>query len=161
MSGLFKLHRLRELGLRSPRIRSGGAAWAAHCYSEPLSRRALRVPKAIPTAIRFSKELLGGNGTGPSTSHPSPRRCAISTGVASTEFELRRDIRFHSKVTAAHWHEEARSWQVTLDDGSAHTARFLITAIGPLSAFTMPRIGKSSTFCKGQSSHGGAGHMSQ
>ena len=41
------------------------------------------------------------------------------------KFDLRRDIQFRSKVTAAHWNEEARSWRVTLEDGSQHTARFL------------------------------------
>ena len=41
---------------------------------------------------------------------------------------------------------------MTLQDGSRHRARFLITAIGPLSAPTMPRIEGVDTF-KGQSFH--------
>jgi cation diffusion facilitator CzcD-associated flavoprotein CzcO len=41
---------------------------------------------------------------------------------------------------------------VTLEDGSRHTARFLITAVGPLSAPTMPRIEGVETF-RGQSPH--------
>ncbi len=65
------------------------------------------------------------------------------------KFDLRRDIQFRSKVAAAHWHEESRNWAVTLEDGSTHTARFLITAIGPLSAFTMPRI-EVSTASRGK-----------
>ena len=55
-------------------------------------------------------------------------------------------------MTAAHWQEESRSWDVTLDDGSTHTCRFLVTAIGPLSAPTMPRIDGIDDF-KGQSCH--------
>ena len=35
---------------------------------------------------------------------------------------------------------------MTLEDGSRHRARFLITAIGPLSAPTMPRIEGVETF---------------
>ena len=41
---------------------------------------------------------------------------------------------------------------MTLEDGSRHRARFLITAIGPLSAPTMPRIEGVETF-QGQSFH--------
>ena len=47
------------------------------------------------------------------------------------KFDLRRDIQFHSRVAAAHWQDDARHWDVTLEDGSRHMARFLITAVGP------------------------------
>ena len=55
-------------------------------------------------------------------------------------------------MTAAHYQEEARSWDVILEDGRHYGARFLITAIGVLSAPTMPRIAGVDTF-KGQSCH--------
>ena len=68
------------------------------------------------------------------------------------KFDLRRDIQFCSRVTAAHYQDAARQWDVTLEDGSRHTARFLITAIGPLSAPTMPRFEGIDSF-QGQSCH--------
>ena len=37
------------------------------------------------------------------------------------KFDLRRDIQFRSRVTAAHWQEATRTWDVTLEDGSRHT----------------------------------------
>ena len=49
------------------------------------------------------------------------------------KFDLRRDIQFNATVVSAHWREPTRDWEVTLQDGSRHTAPFLITAIGPLS----------------------------
>ncbi|HTI84345.1 MAG TPA: hypothetical protein VL614_28170 [Acetobacteraceae bacterium] len=58
----------------------------------------------------------------------------------AVKFDLRRDIRFRGRVVSAHWHEAVRQWHVAFEDGSHHTARFLITAIGPLSAPTMPTI---------------------
>src|SRR6185436_17878044 len=67
-------------------------------------------------------------------------------------FDLRRDIQFRSRVTAGHWQDTTRHWEVTLEDGSRHTARFLITAVGPLSAPTMPRVPGVETF-QGQSFH--------
>ncbi len=68
------------------------------------------------------------------------------------KLDLRRDIQFRSRVIAAHWQEAARRWDITLEDGSRHTARFVITAIGPLSAPTMPTIPGVETF-QGQSCH--------
>src|SRR5262249_26204470 len=68
------------------------------------------------------------------------------------KFDLRRDIQFNSRVTAAHFSDETRSWEGTLEDGSRHSTRFLITAIGPLSAPTMPRIEGTESF-KGRSFH--------
>ena len=55
-------------------------------------------------------------------------------------------------MTAAHWREATRDWHVTLEDRSEHTARWLITAVGPLSAPTMPTIPGVESF-KGQSCH--------
>src|SRR5439155_886443 len=68
------------------------------------------------------------------------------------KFDLRRDIQFKSRVTAAHYQDDTRSWDVILDDGRRYTTRLLITAIGVLSAATMPRISGVETF-QGQSCH--------
>src|ERR1700758_5812729 len=62
------------------------------------------------------------------------------------KFDLRRDIQFNSRVTAAHYQEDARSWDVMLEDGRRYTTRLLITAVGVLSAATMPRIADVETF---------------
>jgi cation diffusion facilitator CzcD-associated flavoprotein CzcO len=55
-------------------------------------------------------------------------------------------------VTAAHYEEDTRSWDVILEDGRRYTTCLLITAIGVLSAATMPRISGVETF-QGQSCH--------
>jgi cation diffusion facilitator CzcD-associated flavoprotein CzcO len=68
------------------------------------------------------------------------------------KFDLRRDIQFNSRVAAAHYREETRSWDVTLEDGRRYNTRFLITAVGVLSAPTMPRIPGVESF-RGQSCH--------
>jgi cation diffusion facilitator CzcD-associated flavoprotein CzcO len=68
------------------------------------------------------------------------------------KFDLRRDIQFKSRVTAAHYEEDTRSWDVILEDGRRYTTCLLITAIGVLSAATMPRISGVETF-QGQSCH--------
>src|SRR5438093_1137605 len=50
------------------------------------------------------------------------------------------------------YQEDTRSWDVTLEDGRRCTTRFLITAVGVLSAATMPRIPGVEAF-QGQSCH--------
>src|SRR5204863_8937981 len=68
------------------------------------------------------------------------------------KFDLRRDTQFNRRVAAASYYGEARSWDVALEDGRRYSTRFLITAIGVLSAATMPRIAGVESF-RGQSFH--------
>ncbi len=68
------------------------------------------------------------------------------------KFDLRRDIQFNTRVVAANYREDTRSWDITLGDGGRATTRFLITAIGILSAPTMPNIPGITAF-EGQSCH--------
>jgi cation diffusion facilitator CzcD-associated flavoprotein CzcO len=68
------------------------------------------------------------------------------------KLDLRKDIQFRSRVKSAYYNEAANTWDVTLDDGSQYTSHFLITAVGPLSAATMPNIPGVKDF-KGQSCH--------
>lgn len=67
-------------------------------------------------------------------------------------FDLRRDIQFSSRVSTAHFNEGSRTWDVTLETGKHFRSRFLITAIGPLSTPTMPRIDGIDSFT-GESFH--------
>ena len=148
MSGLFQLYRLRQLGLKVRVFESGtgvGGTWYWNRY--PGARFD---SESYSYGYSFSQELLDEWDW---TEHfsPQPETLRYLNHVAD-KFDLRRDIRFRSKVVSAHWHEESRSWRVTLEDGSRHSARFLITAIGPLSAFTMPRIEGVDSF-EGQSCH--------
>ena len=55
-------------------------------------------------------------------------------------FDLKRDIRFGTRVTAAHYDEAANRWHVTTETGERLTAKFLITAVGCLSTANVPKI---------------------
>ena len=55
-------------------------------------------------------------------------------------FDLRRDIRFDTRVTAAWFDETTNLWTVTTEAGETFRARFLITAVGCLSAANIPKI---------------------
>jgi len=82
---------------------------------------------------------------------PQPEILAYLKHVAD-KFDLRRDVQFRSRVTTAVYDEGARNWTITLEDGSRSNSRFLITAIGPLSTPTLPRIEGRDDF-KGASFH--------
>ena len=148
MSGLYQLYRLRELGMRVRVLEAGtgvGGTWYWNRY--PGARFD---SESYSYSYSFSPELLEEwNWSEHFAGQPETLRYL---NHVADKFDLRRDIQFRSRVTAAHYQEATRSWDVTLEDGTTFRSRFLITAIGPLSAPTMPRIEGIDTF-QGQSFH--------
>ena len=148
MSGLYQLHRLRELGLRVRVFEEGtgvGGTWYWNRY--PGARFD---SESYSYGYSFSQELLEEwNWSEHFAGQPETLRYL---NHVADKFDLRRDIQFRSRVAAATWEKDTRSWNLTLQDGSRFRARFLITAIGPLSAPTLPRIEGVDMF-QGQSFH--------
>ena len=148
MSGMYQLHRLRQQGMRVRVFEAGtgvGGTWYWNRY--PGARFD---SESYSYGYSFSQELLEEWDWSEHFSG-QPETLRYLNHVAD-KFDLRRDIQFRSTVTSAIWAEDTRSWTITLQDGSQFRARFLITAIGPLSAPTMPRIEGVDRF-KGQSFH--------
>ncbi len=148
MSGLYQLYRLRELGLRALVLEAGtgvGGTWYWNRY--PGARFD---SESYSYAFSFSKELLEEWNWNEHFA-PQPETLRYLNHVAD-RFDLRRDIRFSSRVVSAHYRDAAAGWEITVEDGTRFCARFLITAIGPLSAPTMPRIEGLDSFT-GQSFH--------
>ena len=148
MSGMYQLHRLRELGLRVRVFEAGtgvGGTWYWNRY--PGARFD---SESYSYQFSFSKEVLAEWSWSEHFSG-QPETLRYLDFVAD-KFDLRRDMQFRARVTAAHFDAAAHTWTVTLEDGSRHRTRFLITAIGPLSAPTMPRIEGVSDF-RGQAFH--------
>jgi cation diffusion facilitator CzcD-associated flavoprotein CzcO len=148
VSGLYQLYKLRELGLKALAFEAGsnvGGTWYWNRY--PGARFD---SESWSYGYSFSKELLEEwNWDEHFAAQPETERYL---NYVADKFDLRRDIQCNSRVTSAHYDEKTRAWNVTLEDGRRYRARFLITAIGVLSAPTMPRIAGVETF-KGQSSH--------
>ena len=70
-------------------------------------------------------------------------------------FDLRSNIKFSTRVTAAHFNESTDRWDVETDQGDKISAKFLVTAIGCLSSGQIPDIAGRDTFA-GESYHTGA-----
>jgi cyclohexanone monooxygenase len=58
----------------------------------------------------------------------------------ASRFDLRRDVEFSTRVTAAAWDEGSNRWLVKTDRGHRVRAQFLIMAVGCLSAAKLPEL---------------------
>ena len=148
ISGMYILYRLRELGLTARVFESGtnvGGTWYWNRY--PGARFD---SESWTYGYQFSKELMQEWDWKEHFS-PQPDTLEYLNHVAD-KFDLRRDIQFRATVTAAHWDDAANQWTVTLDSGQKATSRFLFTAVGILSAHTLPAIPGRDSF-KGPAYH--------
>ena len=148
ISGMYQLYRLRELGLRVLVLEAGtgvGGTWYWNRY--PGARFD---SESYSYSYSFSKDLLS-EWNWEEHFAPQPETLRYLNHVAD-RFDLRRDIQFRSRVSAAHYQGDSRSWDVMLENGARFRSRFLITAIGPLSAPTLPRIEGVDSF-KGEAYH--------
>jgi thioredoxin reductase len=148
IAGLYQLYRLRELGLSVRVFETGtgvGGTWYWNRY--PGARFD---SESYTYGYAFSEELLAEWDWSEHFS-AQPENLRYLNHVAD-RFDLRRDIQFGAQVVAAAFDDTEQAWTVTLADGSAARGRFLVTAVGPLSAHTMPRIPGVDSF-KGQSFH--------
>jgi cation diffusion facilitator CzcD-associated flavoprotein CzcO len=150
MSGMYQLHRLRELGLSVRVFEAGdgvGGTWYWNRY--PGARFD---SESYSYGYSFSEELLQEWEWSEHFS-AQPETLRYLNFVAD-KFDLRRDIQFDSRVKRAVYDEAGPCWDIELEDGSDVRARFLITAVGPLSAPTMPKIEGIDSF-RGESFHTG------
>ena len=148
ISGLYMLYRLRELGMTARVFEAGtnvGGTWYWNRY--PGARFD---SESWTYGYSFSKELMQEWDW---KEHFSPQPDTLEyLNYVADKFDLRWDIQFRSTVAAARWDEAANQWNVTLESGEQATARFLFTAIGILSAYTLPAIPGRDSF-KGPAYH--------
>ncbi|MDE0808980.1 MAG: NAD(P)/FAD-dependent oxidoreductase [Alphaproteobacteria bacterium] len=150
ISGMYQLYRLREQGLNVRVLEAGtgvGGTWYWNRY--PGARFD---SESYSYGYSFSKELLDEwDWSECFSGQPEIERYC---NLAADKFELRKDIQFSARVASAHFQEDGRYWAITLDDGTVYKARHLVTAIGLLSAPTMPRFEGIEDF-QGQWCHTG------
>ena len=150
ISGMYQLHRLRGLGLRARVFEAGdgvGGTWYWNRY--PGARFD---SESWTYGYSFSEEILREwEWSEHFAAQPETLRYC---NFVADKLDLRRDIEFNSRVKAAVYDEAANQWEIESEDGRRARARFLITAIGPLSAPTMPNIPGVESF-RGEAYHTG------
>jgi cation diffusion facilitator CzcD-associated flavoprotein CzcO len=148
VSGLYQLYKLRELGLRVRVFEAAAAVGGTWYWNRYPGARF--DSESHTYGYSFSQELLDEwDWAERFAAQPDTERYL---NYVADKFDLRRHLQFNSRVAAAQYREEARSWALTLEDGRRYSTRFLVTAIGILSAPTMPNIPGVGTF-KGMSCH--------
>jgi cation diffusion facilitator CzcD-associated flavoprotein CzcO len=136
VSGLYQLHRLRQLGLNVRVFEDGsdvGGTWYWNRY--PGARFD---SESWSYGFGFSEELLQEWNWREHFSAQPDTLAYIE--YAADKFDFRRDITFNHRLTAAHWQEDERRWLLTFENGDRYSATVFIPALGPLSAFVMPVI---------------------
>ena len=147
VAGLYMLYRLRELGLRVRVLETGagvGGTWYWNRY--PGARLD---SESWTYGYSFAEVLEEWDWPEHFATQPELERYY---NYVADKFDLRRDIQFESRVAAAHYQEDTRSWDVILADGRRYTTRLVIPALGLLSAATLPNIPGVESF-QGQSCH--------
>ena len=140
-SGLYALHRLRELGLSVQLVERGGGVGGTWYWNRyPGARCDI---ESVDYQFSFSPELLAEWDW-------TERYAAQPEIVAYLDFvadrlDLRRDIELETAVTAAGYDEERDRWRVATDRGE-YDARFLVLAVGNLSAPKPPPFPGLETF---------------
>jgi cation diffusion facilitator CzcD-associated flavoprotein CzcO len=150
LTGIYALYRMRELGFRVRAYDDGegvGGTWYWNRYP------GARCDTAVPMyCYSFSDELLQ-EWDWPEMYASQPVYERYLNFVVD-KFNLRRDLQLSSRVDSLIWDEAEHRWDVTLTDGRRSTARFVIPAVGQLSAGHLPDIPGIDDF-KGESLHSG------
>lgn len=135
-AGLYMLYRLKKMGLSAIVFEQGtnvGGTWywnrypGARCDAESLAY-----------SYSFSKELQAEW----EWSERYARQAEILEYAehVAERFDLRKDIRFETRVSSATFDETANLWSVNTEPGETAAARFCIMATGCLSVPQRPAI---------------------
>ncbi|MEU8247252.1 NAD(P)/FAD-dependent oxidoreductase [Nonomuraea sp. NPDC048916] len=135
-SGMYLLHRLREMNLSAIVFEAGtdvGGTWYWNRY--PGARVDV---ESLAYSYSFSEELEQDYEW--QERYPTQPEILTYARHVADRFDLRRDIFFETRVTAASYDEQDRTWLVRTGHGDEVTARFLVMATGCLSSSKLPEI---------------------
>jgi cyclohexanone monooxygenase len=133
-AGMYMLYRLRGLGFRVRVIESGsgvGGTWYWNRY--PGARCDV---ESMEYSYQFSNELQQ-EWEWSERYAAQPELLRYANHVAD-RFDLRRDIQFDTRVTAAAFDEASGHWTIETGDGARIRAAFVIMATGCLSSPNTP-----------------------
>jgi cation diffusion facilitator CzcD-associated flavoprotein CzcO len=134
--GLTMLYRLREAGYSMQGVEMGdgvGGTWFWNRY--PGARVDIQ---SVEYSLGISKEVQD-EWTWTEIMAPQEELERYINFVAD-RLDLRRHIKFETKVTAMTWDEASTTWRVETDKGDRWRAKFVVTAVGCLSAPLEPAI---------------------
>lgn len=128
-AGMYMLHRLRKAGFNATVLEAAdgvGGTWYWNRY--PGARCDV---KSIDYSFSFD-DALQQEWEWSEKYATQPEILRYANHVAD-RFDLRRDIRFDTRVSAAAYDEKTRDWHITTTAGEQFTAHYYIMATGCLS----------------------------
>lgn len=147
-SGMYMLHKLRQLGLSVVVIEAGadlGGVWYWNRY--PGARCDV---ESIQYQYGFSDDIQRGWTW--SERYPSQAEIHRYQNYVADNLDLRRDIRFETLVTSASFDEVVGRWTVETDRGNRISSQFCVMATGNLSVPRIPEFVGLGDF-KGETYH--------
>ena len=136
VTGIYQLYRLLELGVDVTVLEAGagpGGTWYWNRY--PGARFD---SESYSYGYSFSKELLEEwNWSEHFAGQPETLRYL---NHVVDKFDLSKHMQFKCKVESSVFDEDSNTWSIHLADGRTLTTPVLLTAVGMLSAPTMPTI---------------------
>jgi cation diffusion facilitator CzcD-associated flavoprotein CzcO len=136
VSGIYQLYALRELGLDVQTIEAGsgvGGVWYWNRY--PGARFDA---ESYTYGYFFSKELIDEWDW--SEEYAAQPEIERYLNYAVDRFGLRDLINLEQRVSSAVWDAADQRWTVTTESGRVWRPRYLVTALGILSAPAFPKI---------------------
>lgn len=141
-AGMYMLKKLRELGFSAHVYETGddvGGTWYWNRY--PGARCDV---ESLYYCYSFSEDLQQDWEW--TERYPAQPELLHYAQTVAERFDLRRDISFSTTVRAAEYDEDANLWRIRTENGERAQARFLITAVGCLSAARRPDFPGTDTF---------------
>jgi len=141
-SGLYALHRLRELGVRACVLEMAenvGGTWLFNRY--PGARCDI---ESIEYSYSFSDEIQQEWVW--TESMPAQPEIEAYLNFVADRLDLRRDISFNTEVVAMAFDEEVGEWLVETWAGKSYVAPFVVAASGILSVPLEPQIPGMDSF---------------
>lgn len=133
-SGLYLAHKLQELGLNFRGFEAGpgvGGTWQWNRYPGARTDSLSKI-----YAYTFSKELTAEWTW--TERYPSQAEVLAYLEHVADRFDLRQHFTFNTAVERADYDEESNEWLVQSANGEVTRSRFLLTAVGLLSAPNLP-----------------------
>jgi cyclohexanone monooxygenase len=150
-AGLYMLHRLRGLGRSALVFEAGGGVGGTWYWNRYPGARC--DVESMQYSFSFDDELQQ-EWQWKELYAPQPEILAYANHVAD-RFDLRRDIRFNTRVTSASFDDAENNWTIRTDRGDVVTACYCVMATGCLSTAKVPPIPGIETF-RGKTFHTGA-----
>ena len=134
-AGLYQLRRLREEGLSVIALEAGsgmGGIWHWSCYP------GARVDSHVPL-YEYSDEAVWRDWYWEER-FPDWRALRRYFEHVDSRWDLRRDIRFDTRLCGAEWEEAGRTWRLTTNAGDSLRARFLVLCTGFAAKAYVPEL---------------------